>query len=99
PLGEVFPRMSAAAFGPANCRTDADARLRQHVVELERLAEIGVEHHRMVGDAKTVAHHRDDVVELARALLQQRTGAKYGAMTLHGPLHGQPNLARSGFVL
>src|SRR6266404_5623366 len=37
PLGEVFARVGAAAFCPANRRMQADGRLPEHVVELERL--------------------------------------------------------------
>lgn len=75
--------MGAAAFGAPDGRADADACLRQHVVELEGFGEIGVEDHRAVGNRKVIAHYGNDIVELLRTFVEQRTGAEHGAVTLH----------------
>jgi hypothetical protein len=42
---------------------------------------------------------RDDVTELARALIEQRACAEHRAVPLHGPLHRKANLARTGLAL
>ena len=46
----------------------ADAGLREHVVEFERLDEIGVEKHRAIGQGQVATHRLDDPSELAQAL-------------------------------
>src|SRR6516165_2040426 len=93
PFREILARMSPTTFRPAYGRLDADTRLRQHIVKFERLGQIRVEHRRAIRDVKIGAHHLDDAGELCRALLQQRTRAKYRAMPLHGPLHLKPDRA------
>ena len=99
PFREILARVSAAAFRPANGRLDADTRLRQHVVEFERLGQIRVEYRRAIRDVEIGAHHLNDGRQLCRALLQQRARAKYRAMPLHGPLHRQPDRAGPRFAL
>ena len=66
----IFARMSAAALGSPHRRAQADIGLGEHVVKLERLGEVGVEHHGAVGDRQIIPHHRHDIAELARALVQ-----------------------------
>src|SRR5258708_12675105 len=89
--------MSTAAFCATDGRAQADACLRQHVIEFERLGEIGVEHHGAVRDGE-VFHRRDNSVELVRAFLEQRSGPKHRTMSLHRPLHRQPDRARAALT-
>jgi len=50
----VLSRMRAAAFGSGDRGMQTDARLRHHVVELDRLGEIGVPDERMVAQTQII---------------------------------------------
>lgn len=96
---KVLARMRTTTFRAANRRMKADTRLGEHIVEFERLGEIRVEDHRIIGDAEIIAHHPNDAVELAQPLVEQRAVAKDRTVTLHRLLHGQPDCAGAGLAL
>ncbi len=57
-LGKVLARMRAAAFGAVERRIHGDHRLRDQVVEFERLDQVGVPDQRAVGDLDVAAPRR-----------------------------------------
>ena len=88
---EVLAGMGAPALLAIHGRVDRRGRLQQQVLELERLDQVGVEHHRAIGDAK-VRQGIEHPAEQLAALGERLAGAEHGGVVLHRPLHLQAHL-------
>ena len=80
--------MSAAAFVTGLPHMHGQHGLADHVVEFQRLDQIGVEHHRTIG-GPDIGHPLIDSVNLAHAFIEDFAGAEHAGIGLHRLLHGQ----------
>ena len=91
-VGIILARMSAAAFRPRQSGIDGHRRLRQEIVELQRLDQVAVPDQRAIVDLKIGQRIRDGI-DLLGAGFERLGGAEHRAFFLHDLLHGQADIA------
>lgn len=90
-VGEIVSSVSTARLLSVFGSNDCHLSLKEEVLELESLNEVGVPDVSAVGDADMLVHLRD-ILDLLDTLLEEILSTEDSSVALHGLLHGESDL-------